>query len=617
MACTEVCPQRLCSPPPDTPLCALSAGVVTCFLPYMNDFVPPRRLSRPRRCSAQTIAFLLLFYVSLAGIWVHASGAADTPPGLAPIRTYISSGWDTLTRSMTECNTVVDPKLAAASILYLPADFPTPAPVRDLQKRCNIHVQQLPAVIHGPGEIDPGKIDPPGLLYLENNYVVPGGRFNEMYGWDSYFIIRGLLRDGRIDLARGMVENFFFEIEHYGNILNANRTYFLTRSQPPFLTSMILAVYETQKAAGREDRAWLEKAYGYAQRDYALWTSEPHRAGTTGLSRYYDFGNGPAPEGLKDETGFYRKVAAYFLQHPDVGQAYLTEIKAGQSSQSTPGFRYSVQLCDVATTMARPECESVKTVSLSADYYKGDRAMRESGFDISFRFGPYSAATHHYAAVCLNSLLYKTEKDLETISQILGRADDARKWRQRAADRGEKIQKYLWDGQRGLFFDYNFDTQTRSTYEYITTFYPLWAGLATSEQARAVVHNLSLFEQPGGLAMSRNETGGQWDFPYCWAPTQLLAIEGLRRYGFNDEANQISYKFLSTVAENFQRDGTIREKYNAVTRSSETQVTAGYKSNVVGFGWTNGVFLELLHALPKEQVERLAREQSTAVTPSN
>src|SRR5947207_8986525 len=99
-----------------------------------------------------------------------------------------------------------------------------------------------------------------------------------MYGWDSYFIIVGLLRDGRIDLARGMVENFFFEIAHYGTVLNANRTYYLTRSQPPFLTSMIMDVYQAQKASGHEDRAWLEKSYGYASRDYETWNrrSEEH-----------------------------------------------------------------------------------------------------------------------------------------------------------------------------------------------------------------------------------------------------------------------------------------------------------------------------------------------------
>ncbi len=550
---------------------------------------------------------VVIALLALASVRTYAAEAKSAPEsGLAPILTYISSGWDTLTRSMTDCQTVVDPKLTEASVLYLPADFPASPAVQDLQKRCKVQVRPLPAVITAPGQIDPSRIAP-GLLYLENKYVVPGGRFNEMYGWDSYFIILGLVRAGRLDLARGMVDNFFFEIEHYGTILNANRAYYLTRSQPPFLTSMIMAVYEADKAAGHENRGWLEKAYGYASKDYETWNREPHLAGTTGLSRYYDFGNGPAPESLKDEAGSYRKVAAYFLLHPQAGRNYLVENTG--DADSAVGFRFSMQVCDAATTMAKPECEPARKISLAPDYYKGDRSMRESGFDISFRFGPYGAATHHYAPICLNSLLYKTEKDLQAMAEILGRKDESQKWLQRAEVRKERIQKYLWDPGRRLFFDYNFETGVRSSYEYITTFYPLWAGLATPEQAQELVRNLGIFEQPGGLAMSSNFADVQWDYPYGWAPTQIVAIEGLRRYGFNDDANRISYNFLATIAENFRRDGTIREKYNVVTRSSESGVHAGYQQNVIGFGWTNAAFLVFLHELPKDMTERLAKEQ--------
>jgi alpha,alpha-trehalase len=447
------------------------------------------------------------------------------------------------------------------------------------------------------------------VLYLQNKYVVPGGRFNEMYGWDSYFIIRGLVEDKRIDLARGMVENFFFEIEHYGAVLNANRTYYLTRSQPPFLTSMILAVHGAAKDGRREDRAWLAKAYDYATRDYGLWTRAPHLAGTTGLSRYYDFGTGPAPESVKDETGHYRQVAAFFLSQADLGRDYLIARKPG--AEPAVGPLFALQICDSSKTMAKAECDAAGTVSLSADYYKGDRAMRESGYDVSFRFGPHGAATHHYVPVCLNSLLYKTEKDLEQMAETLGRKQEAEEWRKRAEDRKASIQKYLWDGEHGLYFDYDFENGKRSTYEYVTAFFPLWAGIPTPEQARAVMAHLATFEKPGGLVMSPHETGAQWDFPYAWAPDQLVADEGMRRYGFNEEADRVSYEFLSTVAENFRRDGTIREKYNAVTRSSETQVTAGYHMNIVGFGWTNGAFLVLSHELPAPAVARLAQEQET------
>jgi alpha,alpha-trehalase len=556
-------------------------------------------------------ALILLLSLLPAGARAYAAESRNSfaETGLDPILAYISSGWDTLTRSMTDCQTVVDPKLIEPSVMYLPADFPTPAAVRELQTRCKVRVQALPWVITAPGQIDPAKLAP-GLLYLENKYVVPGGRFNEMYGWDSYFIVLGLLRAGRIDLARGMVDNFFFEIEHYGTILNANRTYYLTRSQPPFLTSMIMAVHGTNQATGHEDHSWLEKAYGYASRDYESWNREPHTAGSTGLSRYYDFGSGPAPESLKDEAGVHRKVANYFLLHPDVSRGYLVEKTAG--SDEVVGFQFSVQLCDAAKTMARPECETTKEIYLSPDYYKGDRSMRESGFDISFRFGPYGAATHHYAPVCLNSLLYKTEKDLQEISRILGRNDEAEKWQRRAEERRERIQKYLWDPARRMFFDYNFYTGERSPYEYITTFYPLWAGVATPQQAQQVVSNLGIFEQPGGLAMSATDAGVQWDYPYGWAPTQIVAIEGLRRYGFNDDANRISYNFLGTIVENFRRDGTIREKYNVATRSSESNVQAGYHQNVIGFGWTNAAFLVFLHELPKDWVDRLAKPETGA-----
>jgi alpha,alpha-trehalase len=550
----------------------------------------------------------------------RAPATKTTDEGLAPIRKYISDGWNTLTQSLSECSNVVDSKLAASeSVLYFPADFPVPPKMEALRQRCNFQIKHLPKKVQIPGEIDPGTLSMQGLLYLEHPYVVPGGRFNEMYGWDSYFIIRGLVRDGRTDLARDMVENFFFEIEHYGEVLNANRSYYLSRSQPPFLTSMILSVYDTEKAAGHEDRAWLEKAYGYAVRDHDMWTREPLLAGDTGLSRYFDLGEGPSAESVKDETGHYRDVAAYFLLHPAAdqayGQSYVTVKEDASPDRVIYGSQYQMEVCDKGKTTGGSECTAPSTVSLSGDFYKGDRSMRESGFDIAFRFGAYGAGTHHFAPVCLNSLLYKTEKDLELMSEALGKKSEAEHWKRLAGERQANIQKYLWDAERGRFFDYDFDKKQRSTYDYITTFYPLWAGLATPEQARAVTSHIEIFERPGGLMMSPYDTGGQWDAPYAWAPTQLVALVGMRRYGFDDDANRASYEFLSNVAENFRRDGTIREKYNAITRSSETAVTAGYHMNIVGFGWTNGTFLDLLHDLPKPLVEKLAHEQTMPAAP--
>src|SRR5438552_6755242 len=335
----------------------------------MDKRISRQSVPRPRFPSVLLLSICLV----QAGLSPAASKATVGEQGLAPIRSYIAASWDTLTRSMTKCDTVVDPKLAERSILYLPADFPAPPAVEQMQKKCNVQVEHLPVVITGPGQVDPAKLGAPGLLYLENSYVVPGGRFNEMYGWDSYFIIRGLLRDGRVDLARGMVENFFFEIEHYGAVLNANRTYFLTRSQPPFLTSMILAVYEAQKAAGKQDVAWLSRAYNFASKDHDTWVREPHLAGDTGLSRYFDFGEGPVPEGLQDESGYYRGVAAYYLKHPDATDHHMVEVKPQENNPDAIGFTFPLQLCEISQGMtSNSKCDLLKILSLSKDFYKSD-----------------------------------------------------------------------------------------------------------------------------------------------------------------------------------------------------------------------------------------------------
>ncbi|HEX3820945.1 MAG TPA: trehalase family glycosidase [Candidatus Sulfotelmatobacter sp.] len=562
-----------------------------------------------RRILSHCFSIVFAIAALCCGAQARAVSPASEPSGLKPILDYISNAWDTLTRSMTECRSVGDPKVATAPVLYLPAGFAEPPAVQSLTTTCKVRVEHLPIEIHRLGEVDTTKIDPPGLLYLPEKYVVPGGRFNEMYGWDSYFIIRGLLESGRVDLARDMVENFFFEVERYGAMLNANRTYYLTRSQPPFMSSMVVDVYEAMRKRGKPPgREWLERAYTDLDKDYGMWTRAPHLAGDTGLSRYYDFGDGPPAEAVQDESGFYRKVAGYFFFHPADADAYLitTEPKPEQPVAGSP---YSLQVCDVQQTMPRAGCDKPIQFKLSADYYKGDRSMRESGFDVSSRFGPFGSATHHYAPVCLNSLLYKMEKDLEQIGLWLGRSD-TNKWNKRAEDRKKLITRYLWNAEKGTFFDFNFVTKQISSYKYASMFYPLWAGLATPEQATKVVGNLKGFEQPGGLPMSTTDTGAQWDLPYGWGNIEMIAIAGLRRYSYNADADRISYEFLSMVAENFRRDGNIREKYNVVDRSSEAHAEMGYHMNVIGFGWTNAAFLELLHGLPKEMVDRLENEQA-------
>jgi alpha,alpha-trehalase len=529
----------------------------------------------------------------------QSPSARESFHSLDDILHYISVTWDRLSRSLNQCETFSDVKTEGQPFLYLPVEAPEPPEIAGLPGRCKVRVDRLPEKITPEDEEVVAEIKDHGLLFLPHPYVVPGGQFNEMYGWDSYFIVRGLLRDDRRDLARGMIENFFYEIEHYGGVLNANRTYYLGRSQPPFLSSMILALYRADAAAGQGNLEWLARAYKFAVSDYEQWTRAPHLAGDTGLSRYFDEGEGPVPEILGDPSHYYRGVARYFLAKEGEHSKYLIRVDAQHPPSSILGHTYEDPNCEL-TAATKPGCDTSARFALTPDYYKGDRSLRESGFDITFRFGPYGADTHHFAPICLNSLLYKTETDLEEMSRLLNHRDDAARWREKADERKDRINRYLWDAGRGLFTDYNFETQTRSTYEYATTFYPLWVGLASKEQASAVEKNIHLFEQAGGLAMSRHETGAQWDYPYGWAPIHLMAIEGLRRYGYGADADRLSEKFLSMVLENFRHDHTIREKYNVVTRSTVTRITAGYAINVNGFGWTNATFLELLNESPPE-----------------
>ena len=295
---------------------------------------------------------------------------------------------------------------------------------RSRLSKCGVKVENLPKKITGLGTsqcgLERSKLNAHGLLYLPNKYVVPGGRFNEMYGWDSYFIIVGLLEDGERDYARGIIENFFYEIENYGAVLNANRAYYLTRSQPPFLTSMIMAQYAADKKAGKADNKWLAKAYEYAVRDHDLWTKPPKLAGDTGLARYFDVGEGPVPD-IADHPEYYAAIADWLLKHPEAEAQYgyiapTLEKGIGPELHGAALRQQGLSRTRIA-------------VKLTADFYQGDRAMRESGYDPSFRWGPFDGSTHHFAPVCLNSLLYKAEMDLAEMATILGHPADAKKWR--------------------------------------------------------------------------------------------------------------------------------------------------------------------------------------------
>jgi alpha,alpha-trehalase len=180
---------------------------------------------------------------------------------------------------------------------------------------------------------------------------------------------------------------------------------------------------------------------------------------------------------------------------------------------------------------------------------------------------------------------------------VLGKVDDAHVWDERAKKRDAAMQRYLWSPKEGAFADYDFLRARSSTYAYVTSLYPLWAGVATREQAAQIESKLKLFERPGGLAMSNTASGMQWDEPFGWAPTNWLAAAGLEAYQFKEDAKRIAAEFTGTIDRGFAKDATIREKYNVETGTSDVKVLAGYKTNAVGFGWTNGVYLKLTEVL--------------------
>jgi alpha,alpha-trehalase len=498
--------------------------------------------------------------------------ASLTADAQIPILDYIRQTWHILSRSNQNlAAAAIDPKSPALPDgrrpVYISSDEDLSGIERELRRVMppadfrKIELRPLPAA--------PSQIAVQGLLYLPRPYVVPGGRFNEMYGWDSFFIQMGLLRDGELDLARDMADNLLYEIHRYGKVLNANRTYYLTRSQPPFLTPMVLAVYNRT-----HDRKWLEEAVPTIETYYRFWTTEPHLTAETGLSRYFDTGEGPAPEVLISEQDAqgrndYELIRDYFRTHT---------VKDYDASQ----------YYDAAHDR------------LTALFYKGDRSMRESGFDPSNRFGPFSVDIINYNPVCLNSLLYLMETQMAEIAELLNRAGEASVWRGRAQIRSERMNRFMWDSQSGLYCDYDYFHRRIRRYPFLTSFYPMWVGVASPDQANRVVRNLKRFERPGGLQTSDFRSGDQWDAPFGWAPLQWIATQGLRRYGYRTDAERISKRFLSLVAQEFARHHNIEEKYDVVRRSDDVAkgLRYGYSSNEAGFGWTNAVFTALLDELP-------------------
>ncbi len=468
-------------------------------------------------------------------------------------------------------------------------------------------------VVMLPAKVTPQYVeslnDRPGILSLKlyrkpdgkitaTPFVVPGGRFNEMYGWDSYFITLGLLQDGKVALAKSMVDNFIYEIDHYGKILNANRTYYLTRSQPPFFTSMALAVYQ-ELPKNEETKAWLKEVLEAAIKQYNNYWMGPNHLTKTGLSRYYDNGIGPPPE--VEPHRYHYLYAEYAKKYNMSEEQFKDEYLSGR----------------------------LKVPSLDT-FFKNDRAMRESGNDASYRL-QYDCID--LVTVDLNSLLYKEETNIaDIISDELngevrlgnGKVEKSSTWYEKAVKRKKLMTKYLWDAKAGMFFDYNFVTRRQTGYVAATTFYPLWANLATKKQAEELVkHALPLLDLPGGIVGSTEKSRGpitkdrpqtQWDYPFGWSPQQILTWVGLKNYGYGKLARELAYKWLYTITVNaYNYNGTIAEKYDMVTRSSQVFAeygNVGTKFSYItrqGFGWTNASYVIGLTFLTKKLIAVLDR----------
>ncbi len=528
--------------------------------------------------------FFFIINISLPGAYSALDAYPDKAKAApahtqdAPVFNYIQKSWSTLTRSHAELlQAAIDPKVKPipqkwtvyipdqASFSQISNELTTQMPVADFQK---IVLKKLPADIHHI---------PPGLLYLPHPYVVPGGMFNEMYGWDSYFIILGLLESQKIALAKDIVDNFIYEITYYGTILNSNRSFHLERSQPPFLTEMILAVYDQT-----HDKVWLKSTLPAIEKFYTFWVTPPHLIPELNLSRYYAEGKGPAYEvTIPDKaTGqlFYNEVKKYYRQYPvsDYNVNWYYDKNQNQLTQL---------------------------------YYTNDRTVRESGFDLTGQYGAFGATITDYAPVTLNSLLYQMEVDTHEIYTILGDLNQAKIWQQRAKERAQRINRYLWDNSTGYYFDYNFKTKQTRPYIDASTFYPLWAAIASPEQAKRIVENLPALETECGIVTSRYVTHMQWDAPYGWAPLQYFAVAGLANYGYYGDARRIARKWNHLIDEDFAKHGRIVEKYDLYRCSSKLTIRYGYSSNEVGFGWTNGVYLyfrDFLNGVEEESAKQLA-----------
>ena len=500
--------------------------------------------------------------------------------------------WKGLTRTLDENGLkklLVDSKSKAQkSIIYVPFtdDFALKYYLK-LASKFNIKVVQLPrnitpqyvSNINGEGGIlalalkeENGKIS--GLPF-----VVPGGRFNEMYGWDSYFENIGLIIDGKLDLAQSMVDNFSYQITHYGKILNANRSYYLTRTQPPFFSSMIREVFE---AMPTKDLNWLKNTLSIVIKEYeTVWMETGKRLSENNLNRYFAQGIGLPPE---TEAGHYDDILKPFAEVENLSVADYEKLYYQRK---------------------------IENLELDA-YFVHDRSVRESGHDTSYRLEGICADLN---VVELNAMLYKYETDFaEMISLYLddkfeynSKIYNQRYWNEKSESRKNLMNKFFWNEEENCFFDYNFKTQSQNIFLSATSFFPLWAKIATQEQADKMIKNaLPKLIFSGGIAgcseealknIDDNKMQRQWDFPNGWPPHQIIIWKGLINYGYDNLAQELIYKWLFMITKNAcDYNGTIPEKYNVVSGSHKVFAEYGNQGTDFeymtreGFGWMNASF---------------------------
>ncbi len=391
------------------------------------------------------------------------------------------------------------------------------------------------------------------LIALPNEYVVPGGRFREVYYWDSYFTMLGLQVSDRYDLIENMVDNFSYLIETMGFIPNGNRTYYQGRSQPPFYAMMV------QVLAEGKGEGTLEKYLPYLQKEYDFWMDGA-------MNRNAD---NPA----------HRRV----VRMPD--GALLNRYYDDIPQARPESFREDVELY-----------ESLDNANEKV--YRDLRAGAESGWDYSSRWfadGQYMSTIHttDIVPVDLNALLYNLEQTLASAYEEAANSEQAEIYRQKGENRKAAIQKYHWDAQTGFYRDYDWSAKKQTEVLSLAGMYPLFFGLAEPTQAVEAANMIEKeFLQPGGVTSTLNNTGQQWDAPNGWAPLQWITIQGLRQYEANDLANTIKERWVNFNVDVYRKTGKLVEKYNVY----EIGLEGGGGEYPVqdGFGWTNGVLLKLM-----------------------